>query len=227
MVKAESAALVGVNETQSDRLPGPPAIVTVNVVPGFTVVESGNAQVIGIAQARTFVLSVRAAASVEADGRVIAVLRNDELGGLSPGEHAFFFRAAAPTEGIDVRLTAEPPAPWDASTSRVSFRFAARASVVGPVGVGWVELAARPRRLLVVPSSAVLYSPEGPYVLAAGADGRSFSTRRVEIGRVSGGLAVVLAGLHEGEPIVVGSAFSWDAKRRLQAQREATAGAMP
>ena len=29
-----------------------------------------------------------------------------------------------------------------------------------------------------------------------------------------------------GEPIVVGSTFSWDAERRLQTRREATAGAM-
>jgi hypothetical protein len=199
----------------------------------FTV-PSANAQVIGTAEARTFVLSVRAAAWLETKGRVTAVLRNDELRGLSPGEHAFFFRATAPTEGIDVRLTAEPPAPWDGSTSRVRFRFDASASGIrpdasglGPGGVGWVELAARPRKLLVIPSSAVLYSAEGPYVLAAGADGRTFSTRRVEIGRVSRGLAVVLAGLREGEPIVLGSAFSWDAERRLQTQREATAGAMP
>jgi hypothetical protein len=193
--------------------------------PVFTV-PSANARVIGTAEARSFVLSVRAAAWLETRGRVTAVLRNDELSGLSPGEHAFFFRATAPAEGIDVRLTAEPPAPWDASTSRVRFRFDAPASGLQRGGVGWVELAARPRKLLVIPSSAVLYSPEGPYVLAAGADGRTFSTRRVEIGRVSRGLAVVLSGLREGEPIVVGSTFSWDAERRLQPQREATAGAM-
>jgi hypothetical protein len=194
----------------------------------FTVAESANPQdykVIGTAEARTFALSVRAPAWLETKGVVAAVLRNDELSGLSPGEHAFFFRATAPAEGIDVRLTAEPPAPWDGSTSRVRFRFDALASRPGPGGVGWVELAARPRKLLAIPSSAVLYSPEGPYVLAAGADGRTFSTRRVEIGRVSGGLAVVLSGLREGEPIVVGSTFSWDAERRLQPQREATAGA--
>jgi hypothetical protein len=193
--------------------------------PVFTV-PSANAQVIGTAETRSFVLSVRAAASLETDGRVTAMLRNDELGGLSPGERAFFFRAAAPAEGIAVRLTAEPPAPWDGSMSQVRFHFDARASGLGPGGVGWVELAARPRKLLVIPSSAVLYSREGPYVLAAGADGRTFSTRRVEIGRVFPGLAVVLSGLREGEPIVVGSTFSWDAERRLQTQREATAGAM-
>ena len=187
--------------------------------PEFTVAESANPQdykVIGTAEARIFTLSVRAPAWLETKGRVTAVLRNDELSGLSPGEHAFFFRATAPAEGIDVRLTAEPPAPWDGSTSRVRFRFDARASGLGRGAVGWVELAARPREVLVVPSSAVLYSPAGPYVLAAGMDGRTFSTRRVEIGRVSRGLAVVLSGLREGEPIVVGSAFSWDAERRLQ-----------
>jgi len=203
--------------------PGPAAS------PVFTVPESANpwdTKAIGTAEARIFTPSVRAPAWVEATGRVAAVLRNDELGGLSPGEHAFFFRAAAPAEGIDVRLSAGPPLPWDASTSRVRFRFDARASGLGPGAVGWVELAARPRKLLVVPSSAVLYSPEGPYVLAAGANGRTFSTRRVEIGRVSRGLAVVLSGLREGEPIVVGSTFSWDAERRLQPQGEAAAGAM-
>ena len=194
--------------------------------PVFTIAESADARVIGAAEARTFVLSVRAAAWLDAKGRVTAVLRNDELGGLSPGEHAFFFRAAAPAEGIDVRLTVEPPTPWDGSTSRVRFRFDARAGRLGPGEVGWVELAARPRVLLVIPASAVLYSPEGPYVLAAGTDGRTFSTRRVQIGTVSRGLAVVLSGLREGEPIVVGSTFSWDAERRLQVQREATVGAM-
>jgi hypothetical protein len=192
----------------------------------FAVAESANPQdhkVIGAAGRRIFALSVRAPAWLETKGRVTAVLRNDELKGLSPGEHALFFRATAPAEGIDVRLTAEPPAPWDGSTSKVRFRIDARASGLAPGGVGWVEFAARPRELLVIPSSAVLYSPEGPYVLAAEADGRAFSTRRVEIGRVSRGLAVVLSGLQEGEPIVVGSAFSWDAERRLQPQQEATA----
>ncbi len=193
--------------------------------PEFTVAESAklrDSKAIGTAEARMFVRSVRAPAWLEARGRVEAVLRNDELGGLSPGEHAFFFRATAPAEGIDVRLSAEPPTPWDGSTSRV--RFAAPASGLEPGGVGWVELAARPRKLLVVPSSSVLYSPEGPYVLAAGADGRTFSRRRVAIGKVASGLAVVLSGLREGETLVVGSAFSWDAERRLQPQ--AAAGAM-
>jgi hypothetical protein len=37
---------------------------------------------------------------------------------------------------------------------------------------------------------------------------------------------VVLSGLRDGEPIVVGSTFSWDAERRLQRSMKTTAGAM-
>ena len=61
----------------------------------FTV-PSANARVIGTAETRTFVLSVRAAAWLDTKGGVTAVLRNDELGGLSHSEHAFFFLAKAP-----------------------------------------------------------------------------------------------------------------------------------
>jgi hypothetical protein len=32
--------------------------------------------------------------------------------------------------------------------------------------------------------------------------------------------------LREGEPIIVGSTFSWNAERRLQLRHEATGGAM-
>ena len=193
------------------------------------VTESANLQdhkVMGAAARRVFTLEVRAPAWLETKGLVTAVLRTDQVTGLSPGERGLFFRASAPAEGIDVRLTAEPPAPWDESTSRIHFRVDTRAAELRPGEVGWVKLAARSRNLLVVPSSAVLYSPAGPYVLAARADGRTFSRRRVEIGTVSRGLAVVLSGLQDGEPIVVGSTFSWDAERRLQPQREEIAGVM-
>src|SRR5262245_55415033 len=57
----------------------------------FTLPHPADARVIGTAEARTFSLSVRAAAWLDGDGRVTAVLRNDELSGLSPGERAFFF----------------------------------------------------------------------------------------------------------------------------------------
>jgi multidrug efflux pump subunit AcrA (membrane-fusion protein) len=72
--------------------------------------------------------------------------------------------------------------------------------------------------VLVVPYAAVLESSEGPYVLVASTDGRTLTQRRVEIGRVLGGLAVVLSGLHVQERVLVRSAFFVDAERRLYRQ---------
>jgi hypothetical protein len=104
---------------------------------------------------------------------------------------------------------------------------------------GWLELAPRPRELLVVPSSALLYSGEGAYVLAAPPNGHRFTRRPVDIGRIldSGyaaglssdhfGAIVVLSGLEEGEQVVVGNAFFLDAERRLQAAQGNPAEVVP
>jgi multidrug efflux pump subunit AcrA (membrane-fusion protein) len=81
---------------------------------------------------------------------------------------------------------------------------------------------------LVVPESAVLYSDEGAYVLAAPPGGHTFARRTIQIGRIldSGhvadlagdhfGAIVVLSGLREGERVVAGDTFFLDAERRLQ-----------
>lgn len=182
--------------------------------------ERRDPKVIGAAERRVFTLDTRAPAWVDGDGAVVAVLRKDELGGLPSGERAEFFRAAAPAEGIAVRLTAAAPEIWDEATSRVRFRRETRGPELRPDDVGWVKLAARSRELLVIPAGAVLYSSAGPYVLVLGADGRTLGRRRVEIGSVSRGLAVVLSGLQDGEPIAIGSTFSLDAERRLQPRHE-------
>jgi multidrug efflux pump subunit AcrA (membrane-fusion protein) len=170
------------------------------------------------AERRISATEVTAPAWLEAEGLVAAVLYQDEAGGLHAGERALFFRAAAPAAGISVRATAEPTAARDESTSRVRFRIDPGAPRVLPGEVGWVALASRPRERLVVPAGAVLYSSRGPHVLVEEPDG-TFRQRPVVIGRVDGGLAVVLSGLHEGEPIVAANAFFLDAERRLQSLR--------
>src|SRR5260370_19128375 len=93
---------------------------------------------------------------------------------------------------------------------------------------GWPELAPRPRELLGVPSSAVLYSGAGAYVLAAPPGSHTFTRRPVDIGRIldsgyaaglSGdhfGAIVILSGLEEGEQVVLDDTFFLDAERRLQ-----------
>jgi hypothetical protein len=178
---------------------------------------------------RTVTQFVRAPAWLARGGAVTAVLHRDDLVGLQRGEPAAFFSATAPGVGLPVRLSAGPAAPWDSSTVQVRFQ-AERAAPASP-DTGWIQLAARPRQLLVVPASAVLYSGAGAYVLAASPDGRAFTRRSVEIGRIldSGhvaelagdrfGAIVVLSGLQEGERIIAGDAFFLDAERRLQESR--------
>ena len=123
----------------------------------------------------------------------------------------------------------------DASTVTVHFRLDpgddAPAAARGPRDVGSLQIAIRPRELLVVPSSAVLYSAQGPYVLAASPEDATFTKRLVEIGRIldSGyvgeragegcGAIVILSGLREGDRVITANTFFVDAERRLQAAR--------
>jgi hypothetical protein len=187
--------------------------------------------------ARSLVLAtqVRAPAWLGADGVVTAVLHEDDFIGMKPGEHALFFGAAAPTIGIDVRRSADEPTAVDPSTSKVPFRVArdpkARAAARLSAGIGLLQIAARPRDVLVVPASAILYSADGPYVLAAAGDADPLAKRPVEIGRIldssyaaglsgdSIGAIVVLSGLRAGERVVAGDAFFADAERRLRLAR--------
>jgi hypothetical protein len=197
---------------------------------GFALPQSGNLadfKVVGTVQRRASTAEVSAPAWVESEQGVRAVLFKEDLVGLSPGERAWFFRAASPSTAIAVRLTAEPPEAWDQSTARLLFRLEAGAPPLGPGEMGWVKLAARTREALVIPTAALLYSPEGPYLLAVTGPGPTFSQRKIEIGRISQGFAVVLSGLRDGERIAVGSAFSLDAERRIQAGRATTAGLSP
>jgi len=173
---------------------------------------------------RVLSLEVRAPAWMEKGGQVTALLYNDEAAALARAERALFFTAAAPARGIPARRTAEAPARWDASTSTARFLLEERASDVPSGEVGWLMLAARPREQLVVPIGAVLYSAAGPYVLVAGTNDGTLGTRRLEVGRTYRGLAVVLSGLREGEPVVAANAFFLDAERRLQLLRQETGG---
>ena len=180
-----------------------------------------------VAKQRVFTKSARAPGWVAPDRVVEAVFEKADLVGLEPDDWGLFFRAAAPTTGIDVRLVADPPVAWDASTSKARFVVGASARALEPGDTGWVTLAPRSRGLLVVPSSAVLQSPRGPYVLAAATERGPFASRPVEIGKVLYGVAVVLSGLREGERVVAGDAFFWDAQQRLEGQAGGTSLVMP
>jgi hypothetical protein len=184
--------------------------------------------VVEVVKRRVVTQLVRAPAWIAKGGAVTAVLHKDDLVGLAPGEHALFLGTATPGAGTPVHLSSDPPSPWDASTVQIHFQIDWTAPATKE-DTGWLELAPRPRELLVVPSSAVLYSGAGAYVLAAPPGGHTFTRRPVDIGRIldsgyaaglSGdhfGAIVVLSGLQEGEKVVVGDTFFLDAERRLQA----------
>lgn len=183
---------------------------------------AANPTVMARPERRLSAIEVRAPAWHETDGLVAAVLYRDEAAGLQAGERAMFFRASAPTAGLPVRATAEPPATRDETTSRVRFRIDRGAPHVVPGEVGWVTLEGRPRERVVVPAGAVLYSSRGPCVLVAEPDG-TFRRRPVAIGRVDRGLAVVLWGLRDDDRIAAANTFFLDAERRLQSLRTGAA----
>jgi hypothetical protein len=178
---------------------------------------------------------LRAPASRSADGVVTAWLHRDDLAGMSPGDRAVFFAGTAPIRGIDVLLQADAPVPVDTSTCTARFRIddgvRSTALAVGETAVGLLQIVARPRELLTVPASAVLYSAQGPYVLVAGQPDDALARRSIVMGRIldssyaagvsgdSVGAIVVLSGLSEGERVVTANAFFLDAERRLRIAR--------
>lgn len=186
------------------------------------------------AERRVVAEQVRAGAWLGADGIGTAVLYRDDLVGLQSGDHALFFGGRAPNMGVDVHLLPGPPSPADASTVRIRFGLDGDASAPDPRGrpreIGSLQISVRARELLVVPSSAVLYSAQGPYVLAASNEGDEFAKRPVAIGRVldsgyvgsrvvEAGAIVILSGLREGERVIAASTFFFDAERRLSEAR--------
>jgi hypothetical protein len=136
---------------------------------------------------------------------------------------------------LDAHVLTGSQSPIDTSTVNVRFRLDKAmppfAGDAGPIRVGSLRIEVRARTLLVVPTSAVLYSANGPYVLAAPKEGEAFTKRTVQVGRIldSGyvgalagkdeGAIVILSGLREGEKVIAGYTFFVDAERRL---REAT-----
>ncbi len=189
--------------------------------------DDAQAGIIGRAERKIVAQTVRAPAWLDTDGRVTAHLYRDDLVDVAPGAQAVFYGTASLSAGVPLRLSTDPPTPWDASTIVAQFR----ATAVGRKGPGWVELSLRPRDLLVVPVRAVLYSEEGAYVMAAPPDSHAFTRRSVEVGRIldSGygaglqgervGAVSILSGLKDGDHVVVSDTFFLDAERRLLAAR--------
>ena len=162
---------------------------------------------------------LRAPASVDAGGFVTALYYDDQIAAIAEGEQGTFSTAGAPDVRFPVRRTGNAPARWDRSTSRVRFRLEqGRGRRPAPGQAGWLEVPRKSREVLTVPASAVLQSPQGPYVLTP-IGPYSFAKRRIEIGETFSkqGFVVVLSGLGVHEPVVSRATFFLDADRRLGA----------
>lgn len=157
---------------------------------------------------------IRGPAWVEPDGTVMAILYVDQIAALAADEPGDFMPTATPERTIAVRRAPDAPAEHDGSTSRLRFRITRGEAAPGTVG--WLSLASRPRQVLTVPASAVLQSPEGPYVLVSIGDFK-FAKRPITIGEtfLKQGFAVVLAGLELNDRVVARATFFVDADRRL------------
>jgi hypothetical protein len=160
------------------------------------------------------VQELRAPASVDEDGAVTAVFYDDQIAVIAAGEEGSFSPTDSPSTSFSLRRTVDAPVRWDPSTSRI--RFASASAALRPGQIGWLTLPRKSREVLTVPASAIVNSAEGPYVLAAAANG-GFEKRSIEIGEtfVKQGFAVVLSGLEVHERIVSRATFFLDADRRL------------
>lgn len=159
---------------------------------------------------------IRGAARVDDDQQISAILYDDQIDALAPDEPGMFTPTASPATEIPVTRIAGPAVRHDRSTSMIRFRATGSAGGLTPGQVGWLRLASKSRAVLGVPASAVLQSPDGPYVLAW-KPGSQFEKRPIEIGETFSrqGFVVVLSGLRASDRVVSRATFFLDADRRL------------
>jgi hypothetical protein len=162
---------------------------------------------------------LRGPAWVDDDGSLWAIFYNDQIEALAADEPAAFAPGDAPSATVAARRTADAPVAMDRSTSRIRFQTAKGTARLAAGRTGWLEAAPRPRAVVGVAASAVLQSPEGPYVLAWTGHDYTFVKRPIDIGETffKQGFAVVLSGLQPNDRVIARATFFVDADRRLGA----------
>jgi Heavy metal binding domain len=160
---------------------------------------------------------LRGPAWIDDDGNISAIFYNDQITALALDEPATFVPGDVPAATVAARRTADEPVAWDRSTSRIRFQAAKGTARLAAGRTGWLEAAPRPRPVVGVAASAVLQSPEGPYVLAWTGRGYTFVKRPIDIGEtfLKQGFAVVLSGLEPNDRVIARATFFVDADRRL------------
>jgi len=218
------------------------ALVPITAAPSDAPGSVNDERVVAEARTRVVARVLRVGAWVGADGTGRALLHKDDLVGLAAEEPVRFFGRRSPNMPFAAHLISADQKSHDSSTVEVAFRLDRPAEHLqdsgSPLDVGSLLMDVRARKLLVVPTSAVLYWADSPYVLAqaANVDGRDqFEKRRVQVGRIldsgyeaeragrSEGATVILSGLREGEKVIAGYAFFNDVDRRLRVARDGVA----
>ena len=179
---------------------------------------------LSVGQARRNALpgEIHAPAYVADDGAIVAELYRDELASLASDEVAAFLPGAHPDAAIAIRRDpAQVTAHGEVRESIASTRFRVEPGAAAPPAgqIGWVKLAYRIRAMLVVRSTAVLRSADGPYVLVFSAARGTLARRPVELGKEYAGMIAIVAGLRDKEFVVMANTAAFDAERRLQAAR--------
>jgi Heavy metal binding domain len=181
---------------------------TVFLPPEFTSVPH-----FGVNQANRVLVSrsILAPASFDEDAAGSFLLYRDEAELLEPDERAMFVPAITGPTPLDrelpVRVLRDPPVDWDDGTVRVRFEATGPSDLVARRGaVGWVRLVTRIRPALLVPRGAIVRTPRSPVIYVPSGDGRTFSRRKVVLGRVLFGMVAIVSGLSDGERIVASSA---------------------
>jgi len=202
-------ALVETSESRSDLRPPAGERVAIDVA-DLSVVERRPV---------TEPHEVTAPAWIDGPGGVTAAIHDDDLCALGePGARASFV-ASGGRAHVEVRRADVRPTRRDASRSMVRYSLEAPASSPQLGDVGVLIAPRKACEWLVVPSSAILESADGPYVLAAprivGANpvyANDLTRRPVHVGGRFSNATVVLDGLHEAETVVAKNAYSIDAE---------------
>jgi hypothetical protein len=153
-------------------------------------------------------------------GTIAAIFYNDQIEAMTPDEPGSFRLTGSPDTTFAARRTIDQPVAWDRSTSLIRFRTVVKSPARSLAGqTGWLEVAPRVRQVVSVSASAVLQSPEGPYVLAWSGHDYTFVKRPIQIGEtfLKEGLVVVLSGLEPHDRVIARATFFVDADRRLGA----------
>jgi hypothetical protein len=202
----------------------PPARAHESAPSGFSV--SDNAEMRhyeAVARVKHFpiVLEMRAPAWMEDRQHGVALLHLDEIQVLRADEEGFFTpslpRQQDPPAGIKVKVIDKKTRKWDPATALVRFHVVeAEAADLEPLMTGSIKFDGKTRNGPVIQASAVLRSPEGPYVLVVTNNRRTLTKRPIEIGNVLFGYAALISGLDVGEEVAATHAFFLDAERRRQ-----------